>query len=1101
MSTLQLEVPVLVRYRAGIYHLALLFRPDLHARHERFDDALRRLRQTVRNAYKNTESDLAELQDLGWLCFTPRHQFQLLPVAFQAGAQWLEGLLATAWFELADYHWVCCPTLDGAVFRVGSSGTTVAERQFLLIEAIQAHLRERRADDERMEPEQLLAERSDFCTELDLSLAIAGAPLPIENPWRPPRSRQHDFAEFDGARELPKVATDLNEHYPAEFLPTFGREEAATRLSERLYRQPAACLVLVGPSGCGKTSLLHGAVRHYLQQQEQARVPPHAAHLPKAWHLDPLRVISGMSVVGQWERRFEAIVNHLCHRLQSYGRPGSDLLFCDNLVALLRIGKTAQSQLTLADVLKPYLERRAFTLIGEATPEAWAKVQQHHRRFADLFQVLRLEPADLDQTLGMLARQREELESANHCRIDAAALNELFRLGRQFAQGQAMPGALVQPLRQLAARHRGAAVGAGEVRSHFRAQLHFRADILDPTHTLPSQERLDPVAQYLATHLIGQAAARRVLRDVVHTIKARLCAPEKPLAALLLIGPTGVGKTEAAKVLAQLLFDAPAGGQDTLLRFDMNEYLDPQAVGRLIGDFRQPEGQLTSAARQRQAGVLLLDEIEKAHPAVHDLLLQVLGEGRLTDALGRTTDFSQFVVILTSNLGAVAAARVTGFAPSASDLRHTYQQAVEQFFRPELLNRLDHLVVFEPLDVEAMAAIADRALARLAERDGLARRLVLLDVDPEVKHELARGGYDPQLGARALKRHLEHLLAGQTAAALAQAAPEQPALLQIRRRQGVIGAELLPLQFCERQTLPWPTCDSSPEAAFRALAETMAALQQQLWQGLDEAGADTRDFWRGWSTLLGEWRERLEQRLELWDSAHHRASHRPLQTPRAIRPRSERVRWGAKFDRSQLYAAAHFADYFADYLRSAERPGAEQHDYQELALQLALLQQQISAMSVHGLQHLRLQLARPPYDAVAGDAAIARAWGAALEQIGAREVVISAQAHHHSLQFVGAGLLQLLQQEQGFWLQLPSGNTGTAQSRILAVYAETIAIPPATDWSGHLQRAGRQIRRIVSPTVGAPVCTDLRTGCVVSGDFAMLLEHLPQLLFAGDAAC
>jgi len=207
-----------------------------------------------------------------------------------------------------------------------------------------------------------------------------------------------------------------------------------------------------------------------------------------------------------------------------------------------------------------------------------------------------------------------------------------------------------------------------------------------------------------------RTAALRALADVVAIAKARLNDPGRPLGTFCFLGPTGVGKTAAAKALARYLY----GGDARLLRFDMNEYLDPASPARLIGTFARPEGLLTAAVRRQPYCVLLLDEIEKAHPAVFDLLLQVLGEGRLTDALGRTADFTSAVVIMTSNLGARAAsAAAFGLRPVGASRNETYLDAARAFFRPEFFNRIDRVVPFDPLDRAQVAAIADRLIADL----------------------------------------------------------------------------------------------------------------------------------------------------------------------------------------------------------------------------------------------------------------------------------------------------------------------------------------------------------------------------------------------------
>lgn len=279
----------------------------------------------------------------------------------------------------------------------------------------------------------------------------------------------------------------------------------------------------------------------------------------------------------------------------------------------------------------------------------------------------------------------------------------------------------------------------------------------------------------LRNEIVGQPAALRALTDRVRVSAARMNDLTRPMGVFLFLGSTGVGKTETAKAIAKFLF-----GEDGLVRIDMNELSGPTAVATLVGTFDSPSGRLTTAIRQRPHCVLLLDEIEKAHPAVLDVLLQVLGEARLTDARGRTVDFSGAMIIMTSNLGAEDTARRVGFGGGEDADQRTRLRAVRNYFRPEFFNRIDSIVHFGRLDRESVQQIAHLQLARALNRDGLTRRQTIMDIDPQVISWAVDSGFDSALGARAIKRSLERHLIDQVAARLTEIDPSLPTLVMLK---------------------------------------------------------------------------------------------------------------------------------------------------------------------------------------------------------------------------------------------------------------------------------------------------------------------------------
>ena len=958
MNAGMLKLPVFVSHRKESgYRLRCLFLPQIEATAPRYEAALNKLRQAVVHHFQGTKSRRSTLDDRLWLSFSPALRFELVPLGFDSGRRWVEGVFAAAHFAIGERRYACLPQLDGTVADLGEGHLDKAQRTERLVARIQAFFREQRKEQgDAFDPLRYLASANDELGELEISLHLAPGTFPFEVDGDLLASMRDDDVG-DGASEMARVATDLNEQYPDGLSRAILRDGLVQELEHTIYRPDAGAVVLVGPRGAGKTALVHGALRRHID----ANVGRDRSKLQKIWQLDPMRVISGMSVIGQWQRRMAVVLDHLRSRLREDHRIDKpDHLYCDNLVALLSVGKSAQNTLTLADVLRPQLEKRAFTMIGEATPEAWQKVQQRDRRFADLFRVVRIDPLPRDTAIRIVGWRRAELEQQHGCNIESAAMAELLKLERRFAGDEVLPGSAIRVLDRLALRHAKKTVGRSEVLAAYAAAYHFREKLFSRHVGLAPAE----AAAHFAARLIGQPEARARLVDVVALVKSGLAAPGKPLSSLLFIGPTGVGKSEAAKLLADYLFEDEGG----LVRFDMNEYVDAGALDRLIGDAQRPDGQLTQAVRQRRACVLLLDEIEKAHPAVHDLLLQLLGEGRLTDALGRTTDFSQCVVILTSNLGAAQASRQTGFTRQAADVAHTYREAVERFFRPEFLNRIDQVVGFSPLGAEDIAAIARLQLERVLSRDGFVRRLTFLNVSAQALDHLAEIGHDEALGARALKRGIERVLTGPIAQQLASSHVGQPMLLDVVFDQGALQTRATLLHYAQTQPVALPQ-DTGSAAEYQRLSAAAEALHEKLFAWIDAAGSDEVALaMRTLQVRLDPLRDVLARRC--WDLSERRGVAQRPTRPSLPRPR-EWQESGRQFT-EWLYALHDIRDFFEQVLAEAHPLRGADAELVRWQLELDLLARRAQGLAEHGIERVAIEIV--PLQAGAAPSLVKAAW-------------------------------------------------------------------------------------------------------------------------------
>ena len=822
MPQAKLNIPVLVRQTsdesaAQRFEIRPLFYPYPQVGNSRYKDAEAEFKRQVRERFARYTFSEETAHVLMWYSFNPAPAYARLHLLINVQNNRIEGDFTYAFFHRHGNTYVVLPAFDDYIFIAENDGKNLSTQvERVISEYMRGRLEERDAD---FDPREYTAPKREFLRTIEMT-------LPIRN--REFSAGEDDLSgllgfgfqdnKFWGAEEILKTGYALNHSYPGGLRSAFHREKIVRRLEDLLFGKENVPIALVGKTGVGKHTVVEQALKNYLE----SGIFSDESKYDHVWHLKPGRVISGMKYVGQWERRFEAILEYLEKPLETENR--RDKLLIDNAVALLRIGNSAGSNMNLAAVMKPRLEQRRLQVTLLATPAEWKILQEKDRSFADLFRVIPLDEPGYATTVKIVLRQRRVLEHRENTVFSLPAILQIFSLQRTFLKNKALPGAVLQLMEQAAKKYAHGRVDSDEIRADFVNFSGYRPEIFDENFTLEPDE----TKAFFGNRLVGQEAAVRALTDLISLIKAKLTNPRRPLGSFIFIGATGVGKTQAAKVLARFL----TGDEKNLLRFDMNEYNHGGAVSQLIGNYYNPEGVLTGQVRHRPFSVLLLDEIEKADPGVADLLLQVLDDGRLTDSIGRTVDFTNTVIILTSNLGAAEVGARLGYTGSTVDDTDIYRQALRRRFRPEFINRIGKTVIFNPLAREHIYGIAKLQIGELLERDGFVRRSTILNIDPEALKYVAERGYDRAMGGRALKRQIEADLTELSAAQLVTRHSEQPIIFNIVLRDGKLSPDIQPLVFAEE--IEEPILPALPPVdkfggMYRKLEREIAAIERKAF--------------------------------------------------------------------------------------------------------------------------------------------------------------------------------------------------------------------------------------------------------------------------------
>ncbi|WP_426446134.1 ATP-dependent Clp protease ATP-binding subunit [Paenibacillus sp. S-38] len=612
---------------------------------------------------------------------------------------------------------------------------------------------------------------------------------------QPPKRQEPQNASRAAGRGglLDGLGRNLNDAAKAGLIDAvIGRDEEIDRVIEILNRRTKNNPVLIGEPGVGKTAIAEGLALRITEGKVPAKLLG-----KEVYSLDVASLTAGTGIRGQFEEKLKGLITELQQRKNV-------ILFIDEIHTLVGAG-AAEGSMDAGNILKPALARGELQVVGATTLKEYRRIEKDaalERRF----QPVTVDEPTVEEAVEILKGLRPKYEEYHQVTYSDEAIRACVHLSQRYIQDRFLPDKAIDLLDEAGAKLNLLGAGSGEdaVRArlagiqeekrlatqredyeraarlrdeetnllgqldeqrpqaltevrveHIQAIVERKTGI--PVGKLQQDEaaKLKDLAQHLEAKVIGQPEAVRQVARAVRRSRAGLAPKNKPIASFLFVGPTGVGKTELSKSLAEELF----GRAEAMIRLDMSEYMEKHSVSKLIGSppgyvGHEEAGQLTERVRRNPYSILLLDEIEKAHPDVQHMFLQVLEDGRLTDSQGRTVSFKDTVIIMTSNAGVTDKKKITvGFAAEDSVQTSTLLESLGSYFRPEFLNRFDAIIPFASLQQPDLVRIVDKMLAEVT--NSLREQNISLQVSDEAKHKLAELGYHPAFGARPLRRVIQ----------------------------------------------------------------------------------------------------------------------------------------------------------------------------------------------------------------------------------------------------------------------------------------------------------------------------------------------------------
>ncbi|MDZ7270615.1 MAG: ATP-dependent Clp protease ATP-binding subunit [candidate division KSB1 bacterium] len=662
----------------------------------------------------------------------------------------------------------------------------------------------------------LVKEREDIASQVlhTFDVTYEAVAQELENIMQGGMSSDKELSSQRGSKTpaLDHFGRDLTElARRGELDPIIGRDEEIQRVAQVLSRRKKNNPVLIGEPGVGKTAIAEGLALRIVQKKV-----PRVLHNKRVVTLDLGAIVAGTKYRGQFEERMKAIMNELV-------KAKDVILFIDELHTIVGAG-SASGSLDASNMFKPALSRGELQCIGATTLDEYRQYIEKDGALDRRFQKIMVDPPTPEETLQILKGLQDRYEKHHHVKYTDKAIEAAVRLSERYITDRYLPDKAIDVMDEAGARvhlnnivvpkaitdleekikrlqsekeavvasqnfERAAVLRDQEkrlLRELEEARKKWEEEDQKIVATVPEEEiaavvsmmtgipvqkvaqseseRLLHMEEELRARIIGQDEVIRVLTKAIQRTRAGLKDPNRPIGSFIFLGPTGVGKTQLAKELARYLFES----EQALIRIDMSEYMEKFSVSRLTGAppgyvGYEEGGQLTEKVRRHPYSVVLFDEIEKAHPDVFNILLQILDDGRLTDGLGRQVDFKNTILIMTSNIGAREIRKTGGFGFSKGDERSDYESMkkrimdeVKRIFNPEFLNRVDEIVVFRALNLNDIVKIVDILIDEMAAK--LKDRDIEVEITKGARELLATKGFDPVFGARPLRRTIQKLV-------------------------------------------------------------------------------------------------------------------------------------------------------------------------------------------------------------------------------------------------------------------------------------------------------------------------------------------------------